>query len=360
LLAPFAPLAGVVLASLAGCSLTVDLAGYAGGGDDASADASDGDIDTTVEDTSVDTGEDTTSDSGVDTSLDTSGDVGVDTSVTPPPDASDAADASDVADVREASVDADASDATDAKPDSADSSLGDAADAADTADATDATDATDTADGNPCGPVRNVGLSEIMIRTISGTGDTHEWFELTNYDAACTFDVGGMRVTTQSWSTTSMAFISKANVTLPAGTKLAPGASLVFADLKATFLTDASSYITTYALDTSLIIDLNWTFGDLFVNGADNIVDVYYPGATLPSESVTIKARGATWPTVGRSFEFPGVCDPALRLLAGTPVTTSTHWTDTTSVAAEQYGTIAANSIYGTPGRKNDLPTACP
>jgi hypothetical protein len=359
LLAPFAPLAGVVLASLAGCSLTVDLAGYAGGGDDASADASDGDIDTTVEDTSVDTGEDTTSDSGVDTS------------VTPP----DADAASDAGDATEASVDSgaadadaksDATDATDATDaaDAADAKL-DAADAtdatiADASDAADAADAADSSDAGPCATVRNVGLSEIMIRTISGTGDTHEWFELTNYDAACTFDVGGMRVTTQSWSTTSMAFISKANVTLPAGTKLAPGASLVFADLKATFLTDASSYITTYALDTSLIIDLNWTFGDLFVNGADNIVDVYYPGATLPSESVTIKARGATWPTVGRSFEFPGVCDPALRLLAGTPVTTSTHWTDTTSVAAEQYGTIAANSIYGTPGRKNDLPTACP
>jgi hypothetical protein len=246
-----------------------------------------------------------------------------------------------------------------------DTALPDVVDAAsDSADSLVAVDVsevgTDAADAGPCATVRNVGLSEIMIRTISGTGDTHEWFELTNYDAACTFDVGGMRVTTQSWSTTSMTFIAKANVTIPAGVKLAPGASLVFADLKSTFLTDAAGYFTTYGLDSSLVIDLNWTFGDLFVNGYDNKVDIYYPGATTPSEGATISARGTVWPTVGRSFEFPSICDPTLRLLAGSPATTSTHWVDTTAVAAEQYGNVAANSIYGTPGRKNDLPTTCP
>ncbi len=339
-----------LLVAGAGCSLTVDLSGYAGG-DDAAADASDTALDTTLEDTPLDGGDDTLDATPPpDTLGEGGGDADGSLDASDAADAHDAADASDAADAHDASVDA-TSDATS-------DAISDAADASDSR--ADASDAADAADAGPCATVRNVGLSEIMIRTISGTGDTHEWFELTNYDATCTFDVGGLRVQTQSWSTTSLAFINKASATVPAGIKLAPGASLVFADLKATFLADASSYVTTYGLDTSLIIDLNFSFGDLFVNGADNVVDVYYPGATLPSESTTVKARGMTWPAVGRSFEFPASCDPTLRLLAGSPVTTSVHWVDTTSVAAEQYGAIATVAAYGTPGRKNDLPTACP
>ncbi len=328
--------------SLAACADVLGLSGYENGEDvDAALDASLAD---------ADGGADSGAPDGAEADTATA-DSGTDTIVT------DGAGDAPTLDSADADATADAIDA--APPDTATTDTADGA-----PDAVDALDGgetgVDAADAGPCSTVRNVGLSEIMVRAISSSGDTHEWFELTNYDSTCSFDVGGLRVTTQSWSTTTMTFIGKANVTVPAGLRLAPGASLLFADVKATFLADASAYVTTYGLDPALVLDLNWTLGDLFVNGADNAVDVYYPGASLPSESVTIKARGTTWPAVGRAFEFPASCDPSLRLLAGSPVTTSTHWVDTSSVAAEQFGTITATSLYGTPGRRNDLPATCP
>lgn len=338
-LAPFAPLAVLLLGSLASCSLTVDLAGYASG-DDASLDASDGDIDSAADDT------------GPDSALDS----GVDTSMPPPPDAlaEGGADADATVDGAEASVDAaaDAADASDAKTDAADATPADAADAA---------DASDAADAGPCATVRNVGLSEVMVRSISGVGDTHEWFEIANYDASCTYDVGGLKVRMLSWNSSSLTFIEKATFTVPAGVSLAPGGTLVFADTRASFLVDAGAYYTTNGLDQSLVFDFGKTLGDLWVNSADNEVEIYPPGATTPSETTVVKSR-STWP-IGRSFEFASVCDPALRLLTGPPVTTSTHWTDAPATVANQYGsapTMPATALYGSPGRKNDLPTTCP
>lgn len=329
-----------MLASFAGCSLTVDLAGYADG-DDAAIDTA---IDTAAEDTREDTG----------------GDTNEDTSTIPPDTLAESggdADATgDDADAGDSSVVADA-DAADATPDATD-----ATDATDASDAADASDASDAADAGPCGTVRNIGLSEVMVRSISGTGDTHEWFEIANHDPSCTFDVGGLKVRMLSWSSSSLIFIEKGNVTVPAGVSLPPGGTLVFADTRAAFLVDAGAYYTANGLDQSLVFDLGKAGGDLWVNSADNEVEIYPPGATTPSETVVVKSR-STWP-IGRSFEFPVICDPTLRLLPGPPVTTSTHWTDTPATAANQYGSVAtmptATTLYGSPGRKNEVPAACP
>jgi hypothetical protein len=252
-------------------------------------------------------------------------------------------------------------DAADARPDSGlpDSTV-DGSDATDAADAVDSTSGGDSADGNPCSGAPFIGLSEVMVRTIGSSGDTHEWFEIANFSGACVYDVGGLRVRALSASGTT--WIEKATYTLPAGTTMPPGAAFVFADVRSTFLTDAGAYYALKGLDTNRVYDLGKTVGDVMPNSADLLFEVYAPGATLPTDSVIVKTR--TWP-VGQSRSLPLPCDPLTGRLTGSPATTSAHWIDTPSTSGNQYGTASlgdagASALYGTPGRVNDVATTCP
>jgi hypothetical protein len=325
----------VVLAAGVGCSLTVDLSGYSDG-DGAVADA--------AEDGAPEAQADGASDVSIDTEIDSASDTTLDTS--------------------EEVADSTVADTSDAAADTAPEAAADTAPEA-TADAADAADAADTYDGNPCSIPTHLGLSEVMVRAVSGTGDTHEWFEIANYDTTCTYDVGGLRVRTLSPSTSDAgpAWYETSTFTVPAGVVLAPGKAMVFADVRATFLADAGSYYTTNGLDTNLVFDLNKTLGGVLVNTSDFQIEFYAPGQTLPLENVTIKTR-TTWP-LGQSRALPSPCDPLnQRLTTVAPITTSTHWMDTPASVTYQYGSLAsdagATTFYGTPGRKNDISTTCP
>jgi hypothetical protein len=349
----------VVLAAGVGCSLTVDLSGYSDG-DGAVADAAEDGAPEAQADGASDVSIDTEIDSASDTTLDTSEEV-ADSTVA---DTSDAAADTAPEAAADTAPDAAADTAPDAAADTAPEAAADTAPEA-TADAADAADAADTYDGNPCSIPTHLGLSEVMVRAVSGTGDTHEWFEIANYDTTCTYDVGGLRVRTLSPSTSDAgpAWYETSTFTVPAGVVLAPGKAMVFADVRATFLADAGSYYTTNGLDTNLVFDLNKTLGGVLVNTSDFQIEFYAPGQTLPLENVTIKTR-TTWP-LGQSRALPSPCDPLnQRLTTVAPITTSTHWMDTPASVTYQYGSLAsdagATTFYGTPGRKNDISTTCP
>ncbi len=200
-----------------------------------------------------------------------------------------------------------------------------------------------------------------MVRAISGgstdagaTGDNHEWVEYTNYDPSCTYDLAGVRAVL-TWST-----INHYSFTFPAGTTVAPGASVVLADSKAVFLADASSY----GLNPAIVFDLGASAGDVIGNSDELTFTVYAAGATLPFETAIIKSRATTgyptWPVHGQSFAFPSACDPSLRLDASNY--TTAHWVDVPATAPDQYGMVSATSaaLYGFPGKRNALGATCP
>ena len=193
-----------------------------------------------------------------------------------------------------------------------------------------------------CTPWSKLGLSEVMVRVVSGTGDKREWLELTNYESS-PLDIGGATVKVIG------SAIEKASFTFPAGTVLAAGEALVVAVDKASFLGDFATPPSIKVFDFAKI-------SDVMTNTTAFDVRLFAPGCTVtPYENITL-SRG-TW-TLAQSFAYPvpsSACPAADRInAAGGP---TTPWKDTTKDVANNFGSLTVGGVttqlYGTPGRPN-------
>lgn len=316
--------------SFAACSLT-NLDEYTSGGGDSGGDTGSGDggKDATL---------DTADSSGKDSALDTL-DSTVDDS------------AADVADSRpDASLDA-LDSAVDSTVDTADATVVDTADVgSDVGDAPDTFDVLALGDvGDASCPITALGLSEVMVRPVSGSGDAHEWLELTNY-GSCDIDIGGITVKVVSSS------IEKGTFTFPDATTVAPGASVVVADNDLILKADV---IPGYTLGTVFSFGKP---GDVFVNGGNITVSLYARGAGTAFEAAFIPSRGSSWSGLGRSYGYPvpsTACPASARLGAGG--TLSSTWKDAPILPSSQYGDAGVDAVgfYGSPTKPN-TDIACP
>jgi hypothetical protein len=302
------------------CSLAYDLTDYSGGTTAKDSGVVDSDvIDSASTDTAVD-------DTGGDTALppddtDVKVDAGSDTTL------ADATDGSVVDSGADTSVDDTASDSgagPDVMPETPMSDAG-------------------------CGSLCLFGVSELMVRPTSGTGDKREWVELTNYDSA-PVDVSG--VTVKVFSTSE-----KATFTFPAGTVLAAGEAVVIADDEAAFKADVS---VGYTLGKVFAFGMA---GDIFVNGGPT-VRVYAPGSSVAYET-SISSK-STW-TVGHSYAYPppaSACPATGRFVTGTGAY-SAAWKETPADLGSKYGEYMFGApampvaLYGTPTKSN-VGIACP
>ncbi len=246
--------------------------------------------------------------------------------------------------------------------DSGDATL-DTADTADTADTPDTLDTTpfdtgpDTLDalslgdvGDASCPVTALGLSEVMVRAVAGTGDAHEWIELTNY-GSCDLDIGGVTVRIVSSGGEKAVFI------FPDGTTIAAGQAVVLADNDAVLKADL---IPGYTLGTVFSLVKG---GDVLVNGGNITVSLYGRGGGTAFEAALIPSRGGgSWPGLGRSYGYPvpsTACPASGRLSAGGPL--SATWKDAPTVSTSQYGDAGGDTLplYGSPTKPN-VDIACP
>lgn len=300
-------------AGAAACSLAYDLTDYSGG--------------TTAKDSGI-----------VDSVVDTEGPA--DSSTEDTEGDSESPDTDVTADSSDSTIVAEAGDgATDTKM-ADDTSVAETA--VDSGTMTDAVVETPMTDAG-CGALCLFGVSEIMVRPTSGTGDKREWVELTNYDST-SLDVSG--VTVKVFSSTE-----KASFTFPAGTTLAAGEAVVLVDDEVSFKADVDA---TYTLGK--VYGLAMTpLSDVFVNGGPT-VRVYAPGSSTSYESaITSKS---TW-TVGHSYSYPppsAACPASARFTAGTGAY-SASWKETPADVASQYGQYMSAGmpviLYGTPTKSN-------
>jgi hypothetical protein len=300
------------LVALSSCSVLNNLDEYSGGTRDASV------SDSTTEvgsDSSIDGPDDTTPDSTVDTTDGAKDDT---------PDTADAG--PDVA--------------IDSGTDTADATVPDTTDAADVADTTD----TAVVEAGPCGSVCSFGISEVMVRAVSGAGDKREWVEFTNYTSG-TLDISA--VTVKIFTTSE-----KASFTFPAGTTLTAGEAIVVADDDTSFKADVT---TGYGLGK--VFSFAKPAGDILVNSSFN-VRLYAPGVSAPYEDALVSR--STWPA-GRAYAYPpptSVC-PASGRLTGTGALTA-PWKDVPVDVAQKYGEYPVGTpLYGTPTKAN-TGVACP
>ena len=267
----------------------------------------------------------------------------------------DVADAAKDSD-RESSADSviDTSD-TGVKPDDADTATGDDADSDVLVDSgADALDAGDTLpdvvadapEAGACGSVCMFGISEIMPRAVAGSGDKHEWVELTNYGSSA-LDVSGVTVKVFS-STTG----EKASFTFLAGTPpLAAGEAVVIADDDVALKADVTGG---YVLGK--VFSFLKPTGDVFINSSPFDVKVYASGVSAPYETGTFSH---SW-VAGRSYSYPApaaLCPASARFTAtGTP---TAPWKETPADAASKYGEQpVGTALYGTPTKANTV--VCP
>jgi hypothetical protein len=340
----------VLVASAAACSLAVDLSGYSGGTLDAGSDGASDDSAITTDDSATtdgsgydaEAGDDTANESGADSGSDSGGDSIL-------LDASDSADTSFDGGATDSSSDG----GVDAVSDSNDARVSDASDSGAT-DAIDAGDTSDTGpvDGGPCAVAGGFGLSELMIRATSGTADTHEWFELTNY-TSCTLDVSNVFVAVTDVAST------RASLTLPAGTLIAAGDSIVIADVVSVFHADAPS------VPLSKVFDLAATGGGILTNTTAFTIVLRASGAASPYEQITFNSppRTPDWPA-GVSYAYPipsTTCPVSARIATGN--LPGAAWKDALVGGGDKYGSVSVEAgvfgLYGTPGAPN-TGVACP
>lgn len=330
---------GAAIATASACSLT-NLDPYTAGGGvvdtGATADAT-GDVKTDVRTDS------TKADDGTDGAQDTAtDDGGDDTRVTDSTlaDGSDAGDAGDASDA----ADGDARDA-------ADSTLVDSV-VADTG------GGIDTAPGDvgvdpdaPCGVgVGRFGFSEFMPRAVAGSGDKHEWIEITNYDA-CPIDVSGVTVKVSS------ATAERASFTFPPGTTLTAGEALIVADDSSVFATDVTGAGDAGVIPIGKVFNFASVSGDVIVNSTA-IFRLYAPGSTAAYEDVTVSAPSAGW-APNRSMAYPvpsSTCPASGRYSTPTGGSLSAAWKNAAIDPSQEYGSTGspAVTLYGTPTKPNN------
>lgn len=303
-----------VVAALASCSVLNNLDEYTGGGHDGSLADSGTDVGSD--------GTDTRSDDGIESGIDS----GTDTSDTAPlPDTADSG--TDV--LVDSGVDT---------ADTADTTVIDSSDASDVA------DVADVAEAGSCGSVCSFGISEIMVRAVSGAGDKREWVEFTNYGSG-TLDISG--VTVKVFTT-----LEKASFTFGTGTTLSAGEAVVIADDDVSFKADVT---TGYVLGK--VFSFAKPVGDVLVNGTFN-VRLYAPGVTAPYEDALVSR--STWPAA-RAYAYPppSTTCPATGRLTSTGTLTS-PWKDVPLDTSQKYGEFPLGTpLYGSPTKAN-TGVACP
>ncbi len=180
---------------------------------------------------------------------------------------------------------------------------------------------TQSADGAapvPCtGPMNagDVKIVEMMIASVSGSGDRGEWIEMQN-TLSCILNINGLSVQSPRGNSTDSA-----NVTTD--TLIPPGGAFVIAD--------SSSSSDNHALPTAAVVA---TFEDYDVlkNSGDTIN--VFSGATLV-DTLTYPSLAIT---AGRSLAFPADC----------------QWSDRASWARWSMSFNVWSSPYeGTPGADN-------
>lgn len=218
----------------------------------------------------------------------------------------------------------------------------------DTAPPTDTAADTTVVDSPACGVAyKDFGVSEVMARGTSGTGDKREWIEITNYGAG-NLDVSG--VTVKVFSGTGLP--EKGSLTIPSGTMLAAGASIVIAGERTTFVADVP---TTYGLGTVF----EFAKSDILVNSSATEIRLYGPSCTTPYETINIPTR--TW-SVGQPWAYPtpsSTCPASARLSGTAP---GAAWKEVPT-STSPYGSYALSdagtqNVYGTPTKANNV--ACP
>ncbi len=322
------------------CSLTNDLSGYAGGpaADSAVSDSMTSDTTVVVVDTGEpdeDTG--TVADATVDTATDGGSPDGTSTDTR----------LAETAVVPDSTLDAsdtrtDTGTPTDTSTTVVDSAVVDSA----------VVDAADTGP-SPCTTAfARFGVSELMVRAISGTlspSDRHEWLELTNFGTA-PLDVGGVTVRVYASNGTT----EKATFTFAAATVVPTGESLVVASNRTLFLADVSA---AYAIVPEKVFDFAKP-GDLLANSGFEI-RLYGPGCVAAYETAKVTTR--TW-AEGQTYVFPSGCLASDRYTATSTLTTK--WEDTPATAGLQYGTVSGEDagalpLFGSPAKPNSG-VACP
>ncbi len=209
--------------------------------------------------------------------------------------------------------------------------------------------ATDASDGGGCAVVGGFGVSELMVRAISGMGDGHEWLELTNY-TSCALDVSG--VTVQVLETGS-TFV-RGQLTFPSGTVLAAGEAVVVADAVTTFETDAPAVPATQVFGFAA----GGSGTDVLVNSKAIIITLTAASGGAPYESITVPVPAGGWP-LGQSYAYPVPsmsCPASGRIVGGAP---SGTWKYTSPTPGNEFALISTVPEYGSPAAANTS-IACP
>lgn len=185
------------------------------------------------------------------------------------------------------------------------------------------------------------GLSEVMVQTTSGAGDTREWLELTNY-GACPLDVSGVRVTVFNGPTVS------ASLLFPSPTMVAAGEAIVIA-------ANESGFRGSVTVTLGRVFNFGLPSGGLFPNLGESRVRLYAAGSSVAYEDIALPVR--TWP-VGQSYAYPvpsAACPASSRIVGGAP---GPAWKDT-PITGPKFGDVAGSPLYGTPTKANGG-IACP
>lgn len=162
----------------------------------------------------------------------------------------------------------------------------------------------------------DVKIVEIMIASVTGSGDKGEWIELQSTRTDCILDVSNLMISSPRGT-------SSDTVTIGDGLTLSPGASFLVAD--------SANVTTNNSLTTPLY---SWESSDVLKNTGDEI-DVTLNGVTIDS----LVYPSFSNLVIGSSVSFPSDC----------------QWTDRSDWSRWSYSfDTYFSALAGTPNAPND------